>query len=205
MQTKGPTLAASEKPVTEHLIKLGLDLLPLIVFFGANLTLGIYWATGLCMVASVASLALSRALLKRLPIMALVTAAGVLVLGGLTIWLHNDVFIKIKPTIINLMFASALLGGLYFNQLFVKSLLEDAIALTDAGWRKLQFRWGLFFVFLALLNEVIWRSFSTNVWAALKIGNIPLTFVFMLAQIGLFKQFAAAPHKAETGTDRSSG
>ena len=203
MTTSDPVVPAEDKPVTEHLIKLGLDLMPLAVFFGANLTLGVFWATGLCMVASIVSLAASRYFLKRLPVMALVTALGVLVLGSLTIWLHNDLFIKIKPTIVNLLFAGALLGGLGFNQLFVKSLLEDAISLTDEGWRKLQWRWGLYFVFLAILNEVVWRSFSTNVWAALKIGNIPLTFVFMLSQIGLFKQFAADPHKSEPGADRA--
>jgi intracellular septation protein len=200
MASNDQTLAvsnAADKTAFEHLIKLGLDLLPLGVFFGTNLTLGIFWATGLCMVASVVSLAASRLLLKRLPVMALVTAVGVLVLGTLTIWLHNDIFIKIKPTIVNTLFAAALLGGLYFNQLFVKTLLQDAIALTDEGWRKLQFRWGFFFVFLALLNEVVWRTCTTNVWSASKFANIPLTFVFMVAQIGLFKQFAAETRKSE--------
>lgn len=204
MPTDQPAVAAADKPVTEHLIKLGLDLLPLAVFFTANLTLGIFWGTGLCMAASIFSLVASKFCLKRVPVMALVTAIGVLILGGLTIWMHDDFFIKIKPTIVNLLFASALLGGLYYNQLFVKTLLEDAIALTDEGWRKLQFRWGLFFIFLAILNEVLWRNFSTNVWSGLKLGNILLTFVFMFAQIGLFKQFAADPHKPEANADRSS-
>jgi len=204
MQDQEPVLALTDKPVAEHLIKLGLDLLPLGVFFIANLTLGIFWATGLCMAASICSLAASRFFLKRIPVMALVTAVGVLVLGGLTIWLHNDIFIKIKPTIVNMLFASALLGGLYFNQLFVKSLLEDAVSLTDEGWRKLQWRWGLYFVFLAVLNEIIWRTFSTNVWSALKFGNFLLALIFMGAQTGLLKQFAAHPHKAESGVDGSS-
>jgi intracellular septation protein len=204
MSVNTPDVALPEKSAAEHLTKLALDLLPLGVFFAANLTLGIFWATGLCMAASVASLAASRIFLKRLPVMALVTAVGVLVLGGLTIWLHNDVFIKIKPTIVNLLFAAALLGGLFFNQLFVKTLLEDALALTDEGWRKLQLRWGFFFVFLAFLNEVIRLTCSTNVWSASKFGNIPLTFIFMLAQIGLFKQFAAAPAKSKLNVDGSS-
>jgi len=195
---------AADKPVSEHLIKLGLDLLPLVVFFGANLTLGIFWATALCMVASVASLGASRIFLKRVPVMALVTALGVLVLGSLTIWLHEEFFIKIKPTIVNLLFAAALLGGLAFNQLFVKTLLEDAIALTDNGWRKLQGRWGLFFIFLAILNEIVWRTCSTNFWSASKIANIPLTFIFMIAQVGLFKQYSATPPKPDANVNRSS-
>lgn len=204
MATTPLLTAPTDKSVADHLIKLGLDLFPLGLFFGANLTLGIFWATGLCMAATVVSLVASRVLLKRIPVMALVTGAGVLVLGGLTIWLHNDLFIKIKPTIVNLLFASALLGGLFYNQLFVKTLLEDAIALTDEGWRKLQWRWGLFFIVLALLNEIVWRSFSTNVWAALKIGNIPLTFAFMIAQVGLFKQFGIVPHKPAPEADESN-
>jgi intracellular septation protein len=186
------------------LIKLGLDILPLGVFFLANITINIFWATGLCMLASVISLAVSRFLLKRLPVMALVTAAGVLLLGSLTIWLHDETFIKIKPTIVNTLFAAALLGGLLFNQLFIKTLLEEAIALTDEGWGKLQLRWGLFFLFLAILNEIVWRTCSTNVWSASKLANIPLTFVFMLTQIGLLKQFAANPPKPEVGAGGSS-
>lgn len=204
MTADTPRAIPADKTAAEHLIKLGLDVLPLGVFFGANLTLGIFWATGLCMVASVISVALSHVVLKNVPVMALVTAAGVLLLGSLTIWLHDETFIKIKPTIVNAMFAAALLGGLVFNQLFVKTLLSEAIALTDAGWRKLQWRWGLFFVFLAVLNEVVWRTCSTNVWSASKFANIPLTFVFMLGQIGLLKQFAADPHKTEVNADGSS-
>ena len=222
-QRPTPALPVAERPITAvappsaepsvngHLIKLGLDLLPLVLFFAANWVLGIFWATALCMAATIVSLVLSKLLLKRVPVMALVTGAAVLVFGSLTLYLQNDLFIKIKPTIVNLLFASAMLGGLAFNQLFVKTLLGDALSLQDDGWRKLQWRWGLFFVFLAVLNEIVWRGANViypsphipgvphpadQLWSAMKIGNIPLTFVFMMLQVGLLKQFAIDPHKA---------
>ena len=192
---------ATDKSVTLHLIKTGLDLFPLVVFFVANLLSGIFYATALCMAATVVSLLVSRLFLKQISVMALVTGAGVLIFGTLTIWLHNDLFVKIKPTIVNLLFASALLGGLPFNQLFVRTLLGEAIHLTEAGWRRLQWRWGLFFIFLALINEIARRNLTTEVWAASKFASFPLTFIFMLAQIGLLKQFAAA--QADPATDRT--
>ena len=205
MAVNQPVDPAAEKSVTDHLVKLGLDLFPLVLFFGANLTLGIFWATGLCMAATVLSLGISKIVLKRVPIMALVTGAGVMIFGGMTIYMHNDFFFKIKPTVINLLFASALIGGLYFNQLFVKTLLEDALAMNDEGWRKLQWRWGLFFIFLAILNEIIWRNFSTNSWALFKLANIPLTFVFMIGQVGLFRDFSVDPQKPTHEKDESKG
>ena len=215
-----PSQAVQGQSLNSHMIKLGLDLLPLVVFFAANWVLGIFWATALCMAATAISLVLSKVLLKRIAVMALVTGAAVLVFGTLTLWLHNDLFIKIKPTIVNLLFASAMLGGLAFDQLFVKTLLGDALSLKDEGWRKLQWRWGLFFVFLAVLNEIVWRGANMiypsahlpgvphpadQLWSGMKIANIPLTFVFMMAQIGLLKQFAADPHKDAAATPPPDG
>ena len=192
-EAKNP--ATIEVSVNTHLIRTGLDLLPLVVFFVTNLLGGIFWATALCMAATAGSIAVSWFLLHRVSAMAMVTGLGVMIFGGLTIWLHNDLLIKIKPTVINLLFASALLGGLWFNQLFVRSLLGEAIKLTDAGWRKLQFRWGLFFILLALVNEVARYNLTTEVWTASKFASFPLTFIFMAFQVGLFKEHAA---EAET-------
>jgi intracellular septation protein len=186
-----PLAAVSDVDVSTHLIRTGLDLFPLVVFFVTNLVSGIFWATALCMAATLISISAGWLLLHRVSAMAIVTGLGVMVFGGLTIYLHNDLLIKIKPTVINLLFASALLGGLWFNQLFVRSLLGEAIKLTEPGWRKLQLRWGLFFVFLALVNEVARYNLSTEVWAASKFASFPLTFVFMASQFGLFKEFAA--------------
>jgi intracellular septation protein len=187
----------AQAPGSEHLVKTAIDLVPLVLFFLGNLIFGIYIATALCMAATLVSIIVSRVMLKRLPVMAMVTGAGVLVFGGLTLWLHDETFFKIKPTIVNALFASALLGGLVFGQLFVKSLLGEAIQLQDAGWRKLQWRWGLFFIALAILNEIVWRNFSTNLWAMLKIANIPLTFAFMLSQVNLLKRFALDPQSEQ--------
>ncbi len=189
-----------EVSVSTHLIRTGLDLFPLVVFFITNLVAGIFWATALCMAATALSIGLSWLLLRRVSAMALVTGLGVMIFGGLTIWLHNDLLIKIKPTIINLLFASALLGGLWFNQLFVRALLGEALKLTDPGWRKLQLRWGLFFILLALVNEVARYNLTTEVWAASKFASFPLTFIFMVSQVGLFKEFAvdAATHDGKS-------
>ena len=193
----GPAIEVS---VNTHVIRTGLDLFPLLVFFTTNLLAGIFWATALCMAATAISIGVSWLLLRRVSAMALVTGLGVMIFGGLTIWLHNDLLIKIKPTIINLLFASALLGGLWFNQLFVRALLGEALKLTDPGWRKLQMRWGLFFILLALVNEVARYNLTTEVWAASKFASFPLTFIFMVSQVGLFKEFAvdAATHDGKS-------
>jgi intracellular septation protein len=177
--------------VHKQLIRLAVDLGPLAVFFLSNALLGIYWATGVCMAAMLASLAFSRLALGRMPVMLLVTTLFVLVFGGLTIFLHDDTFIKIKPTILDAMFAAILLIGLAFNQLYVKALLGEALHLADKGWRKFQFRWGLFFVGMALLNEIVRREFSTDIWVTFKFFAIyPLSIAFMLSQMGLIRAFS---------------
>jgi intracellular septation protein len=173
-----------------EILKIALELGPLAVFFVANATLGdVYWSTGLFMAATACALGVSVLLLKRQPsIMLLVSGTLVLVFGALTIFLHNDVFIKIKPTIVNLLFAAVLLVGVFTDRLFIKMLLGEALKLTELGWRKLQHRQGLFFIFLAILNEIVWRSFSFNFWTGFKLfGVLPLSMVFMALQIWLIR------------------
>jgi intracellular septation protein len=112
------------------------------------------------------------------------------VFGGLTLWLQDDHFIKIKPTIVNGLFATILFSGLATGRLFLKIVFGDVMHLSEQGWRILTLRWALFFVFLAFLNEVMWRGFSTDTWVAFKVfGIMPITFVFALAQIGLLKKY----------------
>jgi intracellular septation protein len=175
------------------LLKLVLELGPLVIFFLTNNRYDLFAATGAFMVATVISLIASRLILKRIPIMPLVTGVFVLVFGTLTIYLQDETFIKMKPTVVNILFAAALGGGLYFGRSLMKILLGDVIRLQDEGWRKLTTRWVWFFLTLAVLNEIVWRNFSTDSWVAFKtFGIMPLTFLFMMAQIGLLQKYQIA-------------
>jgi len=174
----------------KQLIKLVVEFGPLLVFFVANSRYGIYTGTGAFMVATVVSLIASRTLLGRIAVMPLITSVFVLVFGGLTLWLQDDHFIKIKPTMVNGLFAAILFVGLATGRLFLKIVFGEVMRLTDQGWRILTFRWAFFFVFLAGLNEVMWRFFSTDTWVAFKVfGIMPITFIFALCQIGILKKY----------------
>jgi len=182
------------KPQLNPLLKLAFDLGPLALFFFANSRYGIFVATGTFMVAVLAALAASYVLTRQLPLMPVVTAIIVVVFGGLTLVLHNDVFIKIKPTIIYALFGAVLLGGLVFGKSFLGVVFDSLFHLTDEGWRKLTLRWGLFFFVLALLNEIVWRNTSTDVWVSFKVfGFLPLTFLFGALQYPLLRKYAVEP------------
>ncbi len=190
-----------KKPEINPLLKLVLELGPLMVFFFANArgewlaqifpslaSLGgpIFVATGLFMVATGVALAASWLLTRTLPIMPLVSGVVVFVFGALTLYLQDDIFIKMKPTIVNTLFGAVLLGGLWFGKSLLGYVFDSAFRLDDEGWRKLTFRWGLFFLFLALVNEVVWRSFSTDTWVAFKVwGIMPITLIFTFTQMPL--------------------
>lgn len=177
--------------------RLALDLGPLLIFFATFRLLGIYAATAAFMAAILAALAAGYLLEKRLSPMPLITALLVMIFGGLTLYLRNDMFIKMKPTVLYGIFGVVLLGGLRFNRLFIKYVFAQAFELTDAGWRKLTVRWGLFFLVLAVLNEVVWRSTSLSTWVSFKVwGIIPLIFLFALAQTPLVLK-----HQAQSGKD----
>ncbi len=191
------------------LLKFALELGPLLVFFFANARgeqiadafpvlqeLGgpLFVATALFMAAMAISLSVSWAITRTLPIMPLVSGAVVLVFGTLTLWLQDETFIKMKPTIVNGLFAGVLLGGLVFGKSLLGYVFDQAFKLDAEGWRKLTLRWGLFFIFLAILNEVIWRSFSTDFWVAFKVwGTMPITILFMMTQFPLIKRHATEP------------
>jgi len=166
-----------------HLRRLALDLGPLLLFFGAFKLFGFFVATGVFMTAIVAALAIGFARERRVSPMPAITAVLVLVFGGLTLFLKSEVFLKIKPTVLYAFFSAMLLGGLAFNRLFIKYIFEHAFDLNEKGWRALTWRWGLFFIFLAVLNEVVWRTTSTDFWVTFKVaGVLPLTLLFALAQ-----------------------
>lgn len=192
------------KPKINPVLKLVLELGPLVVFFfvnakGAALIERFGWqdmfpqpiflATAVFMVVMLASIAASWVLTRHLAIMPLITGIVVLVMGGLTLWLQDDTFIKIKPTIVNVFFGGALLIGLAFGRSLLAYVFDAAFALDEDGWRKLTLRWGVFFLVLAGLNEIVWRTQSTDVWVAFKVwGTMPLTMIFALAQLPLMQR-----------------
>jgi intracellular septation protein len=180
----------SDKKKLNPTLKLVLDIGPLVLFFAANAKLGIYAATGAFMVAVLVALAVAYVLTRRIEVMPLVTAIIVLIFGGLTLVLHDDLFIKLKPTIIYLLFGGTLLGGLAFGKPLLGMVFDSVFDLTEEGWRKLTWRWAIFFFVLAILNEIVWRNFSTDVWVSFKLfGVVPLTFIFGALQYPLLTKY----------------
>lgn len=189
MEQHSPATTPPPENLGRQLLKLVLEIGPLVVFFVSNAMGGIYFATKVFMVAIIVALALSRWLLGRIAVMPLVTAFFVMIFGGLTIFLENDLFIKMKPTIVNLFFAGVLTIGLLFGKSLLRYIFEDAFHISEIGWSILTKRWTLFFVLLAVLNEVVWRNFSTDFWVSFKtFGIMPLTMVFAVSQLSLIKQ-----------------
>ena len=179
-----------------QLIKMGLELGPLVVFFIVNSRADIFVGTAWFMGAMVLSLVLSWLLLKRVALMPLVTGVVVLVFGGLTLWLHDDTFIKMKPTIVDSLFGIVLLGGLLWGQSLLKYVFGDVYKLQPRGWMILTLRWGLFFFALAVLNEVVWRTQSTDFWVAFKVwATMPLTIAFAALQLPVLTKYAPEPIK----------
>jgi intracellular septation protein len=195
-------------------LKFALEIGPLLVFFFANLrgewllqtfpglsVLGgpLLVATGLFMAATVLSLIVSKIVFKHLPVMPFVSGIVVLIFGGLSIWLQDEIFIKMKPTIVNTLFGVALLVGLMFGKSLLGYVFNAAFQLTEEGWKKLTLRWGIFFLFLAVLNEVVWRNFSDAVWINFKVwGTMPITIAFTLAQMPLIMKHSL-DQKSEDG------
>ena len=193
------------------LLKLALELGPLVVFFFANArgewlgekipalaSLGepIFIATAMFIAAILVSFAVSLAVTRRLPIMPMISGVVVLIFGGLTLWLQNDTFIKLKPTIVNSMFGGVLLGGLFFGKALIGYVFDSVFSLTNEGWRKLTFRWGIFFFVLAALNEVAWRTLSTDAWVTFKVfGVMPITLLFTATQIPLIMREQIKPEE----------
>jgi len=177
--------------------RLLLDLGPLMVFFIGFKYLGIFGATAAFMAAVLIALAAGWLLEKKLSPMPLVTAVLVIVFGGLTLYLKNDIFIKMKPTVLYAFFGLTLIGGLSFNRLFIKYVFAQAFELDEAGWRQLTWRWGLFFLALAVINEMVWRNASTSAWVSFKVwGIIPLIFLFALSQTPFVMKHHIEPEKS---------
>lgn len=202
------------KPELSPGLKLLLDLGPLLLFFLANARpqlfapmlgavlpaslvtgeqAGIFVATAVFVPAVLVALAISYALTRHIAVMPVVTAVVVVVFGGLTLALQNETFIKVKPTIVYVLFGAVLIGGLAFKKSLLGIVFDSVFHLTDEGWRKLTLRWGLFFLVLAVLNEIVWRTFSTDTWVSFKVfGFLPLTFLFAAAQVPLLRKHAVS-------------
>lgn len=172
-----------------HKLKLLLDIGPLAIFFLAFKLSGVFAATAAIMGACLISLIVTYYIERKIAIMPLVSGVVIAAFGTLTLILRDETFIKMKPTMVNLIFASILLGGLYFKKPLLKYVLESALELSDEGWRILSLRWGLFFMFLAVLNEFIWRNFPTDFWVNFKVfGMLTLTMLFTALQIPLINK-----------------
>ena len=182
--------AKPKRPKQNPAIKLALEMGPLVLFFLTNAKFGIFIATGVLMAGVVAALAASWLLTRHVPIMPLVTAVAVLVFGGLTFIFQDELFIKMKPTIVNTIFGSVLLIALAMGKPLLPVVLDSMMRLTETGWKILTLRWGLFFFLLAGLNEVVWRTQTTDFWVSFKVfGTMPITVVFALAQIPLMMKY----------------
>jgi len=187
-----------DKTQPHPVFKLATELGPLIVFFVANAKFNLFVATGAFMVAIIAAMIASYVVVRHVPMMAIVTAVIVLVFGTLTLVLHDETFIKVKPTIIYGLFAAILGGGLLFGRSFIAILFNQMFNLTPKGWRILTMRWALFFLGMAVLNEVICRTQSTDFWVAFKaFGAIPITMVFAISQMPVIKRYHLEPASLE--------
>lgn len=203
----------TEKKQLNPFVKLALDIGPLVLFFFANSKPqvftpflspfvpaemisgergGIFAATAVFMIAVLVTLVVSYILIRRWPVMAIVSAVIVTVFGGATLIFHDETFIKLKPTIIYLMFSGVLIGGLLMGKQLLAVVFDSVFHLTDEGWRKLTIRWSVFFFALAILNEIVWRTQTTDVWVNFKVfGVVPLTFVFAAFQYPLMQRYEA--------------
>jgi len=205
-------------------LKLAIEAGPLVVFFlvngrkglpefrhlwlpaGAEPMVGqaLFEATGAFMITTIIALVAGWTLERKLPVMPLVSGIFVLLFGGLTLYLADETFIKLKPTLVNCLFAAILFGGLLFGKPLLKPLFGAAVQLTDRGWRLLTIRWAVFFVVLAVLNEIVWRGFSTDFWVSFKLfGIMPLTFLFAAAQTPLFLREQIPDDPATSADDKA--
>ena len=209
----------SETRQEGSLLKMALEIGPLAVFFLLNSraeafgitqwsvfaqfpqeNVAIMAATAGFMIATAIALTVSLAVYRKVPVMPLVSGVIVMIFGGLTLYLQDELFIKLKPTIVNLLFAGLLLVGLLaFKRPLLKVVFGTVFVLDEEGWWKLTFRWGLFFLFLAALNEVVWRSFSTDFWVSFKVfGIMPITVAFTLTQLPLIQRHTVSDETAPT-------
>ena len=203
-KSSAPSKATAEteaiEPAPSVLLKLAIELGPLLVFFGTNAAAGIYAGTAAFMAATIVSLVVAWFAYHKVPIMPLVSGVIVLVFGGLTLYLRDETFIKLKPTIVYTLIAVLLGAGLVWKKPVLELLFGAAFTLTEEGWRKLTLRWALFFAVMAVVNELVWRNVSTDTWVSFKaFGFLPLTFLFAVLQVPLMQRHGI--EAADEGND----
>ena len=173
------------------LIKTLVEIIPLILFFIFNAKYEIILATKVFVISTIISFIISYFYLKKISYTLIITTFLVLIFGSLTIFFNDSTFIKLKPTIVYLLFSFFLIIGLNFNKNFLQIYLSELLKLNNVGWNILTKRWIVFFIIMAILNEIIWRNFSTDFWVSFKVfGFLPITIVFTLFQQNLIRKYS---------------
>lgn len=191
-------MSFTQSPRMGNGAKLLIELGPLAAFFIANWQAGIFWGTGIFMAATAIALTVSWMLTRKLAMVPLVSALFVALFGALTLWLHSELFIKVKVTLINALFGAVLLGGVAMGRSYIKLIMGEAVRLTEEAWRTLSIRWGVFFFVMAALNEAVWRNFSTDLWVNFKVfGLLPLTLIFAFANAPYMTKHMIEDEKSE--------
>ena len=194
-------MAGTQSETAPKWLRPAVDYGPLAAFFGAYLIWGLMPATAVLIAVTVVGVLLSLAVERRVPMMPLVTAVVVCVFGGLTLWLNDPRFVKMKPTIVQLLFAFVLFGGLAFGRPLLRPLMGQAFPMDPLGWRKLTFRFACFFLTMAALNEAVWRTQSTDFWVTFKVfGILGLTLVFVISQAPMMQRHHL-PEEAGAGDE----
>jgi intracellular septation protein len=178
--------------VNKSFLKFITDFGPLLIFFtiyyksGNNLSVAI----PPLIVATLIAVIIMYFVEKKIPYVPLIGGIIISLFGGLTLYFDNPIFLYMKPTIVNIIFASILIiSKIFFDKNFLKFFLQTAFQLDEAGWNKLNFRWAYFFIFLALLNEIVWRTQPETTWVNFKVwGMLPITFIFTGLQLPLINR-----------------
>ena len=204
MSQETPTTTKSEVPQSGGWIKYAVEYGPLALFFISYKIWGLMPATAVLVAASVVATVVGYIRAGRLPWAPIITTVIVVLFGGLTLVFHNDTFIKMKPTVVYTLFALTLWGGLLFRKPLMERLMGASIKMDHIGWRKLEARFALFCVGMAVLNEIVWRTQTENFWVYFKVGSIFLTLLFMATQLPMIKRHLL-PDPAESESKGAPG
>ena len=179
--------------MNKSFLKFITDFGPLLIFFTIYYKSGNNLSTAIppLIVSTLIAVAIMYFVEKKIPYVPLIGAIVISLFGGLTLYFDNPIFIYMKPTIVNIIFAGILIvSNIYFNKNFLKLFLQTAFQLNDEGWKKLNFRWAYFFIFLAILNEIVWRTQPETTWVNFKVwGMLPITIIFTAMQLPLINKY----------------